>query len=219
MERNEKYWSGAKNSVYGELVFRKGGERNEVLNKYFTVWGRKHYLTTHSKVNFQYKQLHVNKNLIKDLRKNRRTLDLKNQNEHWFTKKSGQGRLKHKKAIHKMSNIHNDKHTQKCSHWIRSKCKLKQNTIIFGNQVGRPVRSDLVWAQTWGSGPLPHSQWEPAQHRLSGGWPAWWAPKALPIFLTVMFLGKEHGSKSCSHEDVSSLVSDSEKQETNHMSN
>ena len=82
MERNEKYWSGAKNSVYGDLVFRKGGERNEVLNKYFTVWGRKHYLTTHSKVNFQYKQLHVNKNLIKDLRKNRSTLDLKNQNEH-----------------------------------------------------------------------------------------------------------------------------------------
>lgn len=78
MEQNEKYWNRAKNLIYERASILKGGERNETLNKYFTIWKRKHYLTTHNRINFQYKRLNVKKNCLKTLRKHKRTLALKN---------------------------------------------------------------------------------------------------------------------------------------------
>lgn len=51
------------------------------------------------------------------------------------------GGQKHKRAIHKISNIHNDKHKKNVQTQPEvTKCKLNQNTVIFRNQIGREWR-------------------------------------------------------------------------------
>ena len=71
------------------------------------MWERKHYLTTHNRINCRYERLSVKNNLkIKVLRKHGRTMNLKSKNSSAPPKKNKRGGgQKHKQAIHKYTRM------------------------------------------------------------------------------------------------------------------